>query len=77
MLGKKSGDEYTLRVDSTGVEKQAFDKVLKETSQGAGVFKMLEEYGGGAGRQVREIAITKGAMDFDDMHFTIGEGSTA
>lgn len=77
LLGKKEGDEYTLKLDSTGTEKQAFDKILKETTQGAGLFKMLEEYGGGAGKQIRQIAITKGGMNFDDMHFTIGEGTTA
>ncbi|CAN8099201.1 unnamed protein product [Discula destructiva] len=75
LLGKQDWEEYSMRVDATGVEKQAFDIVLKETSQGVGVFKMLEEYAGGAGRQVTLIEILKGGGR-DDMHFTIGQGTT-
>lgn len=76
LMGKSPYDEYSMRVDSTGNEKKAFDVVMKETSQGAGVFKLLEDYAGGAGRKVTLIEIKRGGGQ-DDMHFTIEQGSTA
>lgn len=76
LLGKKVGDEYTVRVTASGNERAAFDLMLKDTSQGAGVFKMLETYAGGMGRQIVQFDVRRvGGQDC--IYISIAQGATA
>lgn len=75
LLGLQVGDQYTVRVTATGNEKAAFNAMLTETAQGAGVFKMLETYAGGMGRQIVQFDVRRvGGQDC--IYITIAQGAT-
>lgn len=76
LLGKRIGDEYSVTVYASGAERQAYDLIMKESSQGANIFKILREHPGGAGLQVIQIDCRRlGGQD--NLYFHIGDGSTA
>lgn len=75
LLGKTEGDSYSVAVTDKGNARTAFDTILKETPQASGVYKMLETYAGGQGRQITRFDITR-AGGQDSMWITIGQGAT-
>lgn len=75
LLGKNIGDTYSLAVTDTGNAKAAFNAILKETPQAAGVYKMLETYAGGQGRQITRFDITREGGQ-DCLYITISQGAT-